>query len=132
MGVTVDASELKAFQQNIENQIHMLNDFVERVGNALADDILKQLKARTPVDTGRMRDSWKIGTVHVGSNGVIAELMNGADYSSFVEYGHKTRGGGWVPGKQIMTATAQEMSGYIHEYLQAALDAHLREVFGGG
>lgn len=61
--------------------------------------------SRTKVG-GHMRRSWGVSRTTFGSNGVSKELFNTAEYSSYVNYGHRIviRGitKGFVPGKFIL------------------------------
>ena len=61
----------------------------------------------------------------------VVELVNPVEYASYVEYGHRTRGGnGWVKGRLMMTISAQEIQSIAPAFLQKKLEAKLREVFG--
>ena len=51
----------------------------------------------TPVDTGELRQSLTIGTIDHG-----AEVGYTKDYAPHVEYGHRTRGSGYVEGQRYL------------------------------
>ena len=61
-----------------------LQKLVEKHGGIL----LRNIKQRTPVDTGQLRRSWELekGDLYV-------KLYNNVEYAQFVEFGHRTRGG---------------------------------------
>lgn len=58
----------------------------------------------------------------------VVKITNPVEYASYVEYGHRTRGGkGFVPGKLMMTLSAQEIRSVAPALLQKRLEAKLRE-----
>ena len=60
----------------------------------------------------------------------IVEITNPVEYASYVEYGHRTRGGGgWVSGKFMMTISEQEVRSIAPALLQKRLESKLREAF---
>lgn len=63
-------------------------------------------------------------------NAYVVELVNPVEYASYVEYGHRTRGGGgWVKGHLMMTISAQEIQSIAPALLQKRLAAKLMEAF---
>ena len=66
---------------------------------------------------------------HFGGNYVI-EIVNPVEYASYVEFGHRTRGGkGWVEGKFMMTISEQEIQRVAPQILEKKLKQKLGEVF---
>ena len=61
-----------------------LQKIVEKHGGKL----LRNVKQRTPVDTGQLRRSWELekGNLYI-------RIFNNTEYGIFIEYGHRTRGG---------------------------------------
>ena len=53
----------------------------------------------TPVDTGELR---------LSSAMAMDEMGYGAEYAAHVEYGHRTRGGGWVAGQYYLRKNVTE------------------------
>jgi hypothetical protein len=93
--------ELKAMFDDIrEIDIKVLN---RAVNEGVAD-----AKRNTPEVSGFMRRSWRAApAVKSKAGGVIKSMVNTANYSEFVNYGHRivTRFGetiGWVKGKFIL------------------------------
>lgn len=65
------------------------------------------VKRNTPVATGFMRKSWHVSRTETKSNGIEKTLYNSADYSSFVNDGHRLVDGaknttGFVKGKHML------------------------------
>ena len=101
----------KAFIEKYRKELKaMLGDISEidkRVLDKAVNIGLADAKRNTPVVTGFMRRSWHAMPTKKTPQGVEKELINSADYSSFVNYGHRivNRSGetvGWVPGKFIL------------------------------
>lgn len=72
-----------------------------------------------------------LDSIQVQKNGDVytIEIINPVEYASYVEYGHRTRGGkGWVPGKYMMTITENEINSIAPSLLQKRLEQKLREV----
>lgn len=66
-----------------------------------------------------------------GSNYYI-EVINPVEYASYVEFGHRTRGGdGWVPGQYFLTLSEQDLERLAPGVIERKLEALLREVFNG-
>ena len=57
-----------------------------------AEVVKARTKGLTPVDYGRLRDSWS-STV----TGTTAEIFTNVEYGGYVEFGHRIKPG-WVPG----------------------------------
>lgn len=54
------------------------------------------------------------------------------EYASYVEFGHRTRGGdGWVPGQYFLTLSEQDLERLAPGVIERKLEALLREVFNG-
>lgn len=64
------------------------------------------LSAATPVDTGKTAASWKYEIIN--ENGVIriiwknTNIQNGVPIAVILQYGHGTRNGGWVQGRDYI------------------------------
>jgi hypothetical protein len=79
---------------------------------------------------GTLRRGWTIGNVTKSSDGYMVEIINPTEYASYVEFGHRTRGGkGWVNGKFMMTISEQELEADAPKILEAKLNKFLGEVF---
>lgn len=57
-------------------------------------------------------------------------LINPVSYASYVEYGHRKRGGkGWVSGRFFMTRTELEMAGKTNAIVKQRFEDYLRKCF---
>lgn len=58
------------------------------------------------------------------------DVTNVVNYSSYVEYGHRTRGHkGWVEGKFMLTISEKEINSQLPKFIESKLTELLREVF---
>jgi len=86
--------------------------------------VLRTLIENTPVDTGNLALSENI--MSEGSSKVmIGPDTEQADYAYYVEYGHHTVNGGWVPGQHFIQKTAIEtregVTQIFNQYLKKAV-----------
>ena len=58
------------------------------------------------------------------------EVINPVQYASYVEFGHRTRGGkGWVDGQYFLTLSEQDLRSLAPGLIEKKLEKRLREVF---
>ena len=70
--------------------------------------------------------------VRKSGNAYTIEVINPVEYASYVEFGHRTRGGdGWVPGQYFLTLSEQDLERLAPGVIERKLEALLREVFNG-
>ena len=70
--------------------------------------------------------------VRKSGNTYTIEVINPVEYASYVEFGHRTRGGdGWVPGQYFLTLSEQDLERLAPGVIERKLEALLREVFNG-
>lgn len=85
-----------------------------------------RVKERTPVETGRLRNQWRVGKIQRRGKEYYIEVSNNMEYALPVEYGHRTRGGrGFVPGAHMMELSLSELREKLPGYLQTWLDQFL-------
>ena len=69
------------------------------------------LKAATPLDTGNTRDSWYYEVIKDDGNVKISfnnkNIQNGVPIAIILQYGHATRNGGWVEGRDYINPAIQ-------------------------
>lgn len=63
---------------------------------------VEALKAYTPIDTGRLKDSWYYEIEHnKGSSSITwsnSDIEGGCNVAILIQYGHATKNGGYVQG----------------------------------
>lgn len=114
----------------VKGKLNFLNNnfpsSIKNVMNKIGGTLLKTTRMKTPVLTGNLRRKWAIGEVKADANEASVEIINNAEYASPVEFGHKTRGGGFVPGrfmlKQGMDETEKQAASIIDTEMQKFVD----------
>ena len=152
-GGKIDIRGLEQFKEKIEKQLsdEQINEFIESCAKELAARLLAKVIKRTPVGEypassgkkgGTLRRGWTAGKnsgasgyvdslkVHHFGDTYVIEIVNPVEYASYVEFGHRTRGGkGWVEGKFMLTIPEQEIERNAPKILENKLKKKLGECF---
>lgn len=67
---------------------------LQELNQAWVDDC----KSNTPVQTGKMRESWNNDGVHITNENITLSVSNKMEYAPHVEYGHRIRRNGKYVG----------------------------------
>lgn len=59
------------------------------------------------------------------------EIINPVEYASYVEFGHRTRNGGWVEGQYMLTISEERLKQISPAVLQRMINKKLHEVLNG-
>lgn len=106
----------------------------------LAMRVLRKVKKRTPVGEypaesgklgGTLRRGWKIGEVQVVGSLYEVEVYNNTEYAPYVEFGHRTRSGGWVSGRFMLRISMEEVHKQSRKVVERKLKKMLEEVLNG-
>ena len=96
--INYDFKQFKEYNDKLKNLQGDFDKFLENFLNYLANEIIRQAVPRTPVDTGRLRRSYKVTKVEFKGDYTEITVYNdardngaGESYASFVELGHYTR-----------------------------------------
>jgi len=145
MGKNVDYKQFEQFKKKLEKTLS--NDsrqkFMEDCTIELLSRLLAKVIKRTPVgeeDGGNLRRSWSVGSSGAGESLKInveridgayqCTLTNTASYSSYVNYGHRTRGGGgWVDGQFFLDISENEVNALAPALLEKRLMEYLKGAF---
>ena len=77
------------------------------------------LASATPVDTGKTADSWYYKIEHKQGSATItfnnSNIQNGVPIAIILQYGHGTRNGGWVEGRDYINPAIQPIFDKIAE-----------------
>ena len=83
------------------------------------------------MDSGELRRRWDIGEIRKNGDRYEIEIINPMEYSSYVEFGHRTRDHrGWVKGRFMLTISEQELKAQAPELIQRKLYKFLKEELG--
>lgn len=93
--------------------------YLERIGKAVrsidftkyGQEGVSALASATPVDTGVTADSWSYEIAYTKSGVKISfknsNIQNGVPIAIILQYGHGTRNGGWVQGRDYINPAIQ-------------------------
>lgn len=87
--VEIDFKELKEFQMEIKKLIDEGDSFLKQAITNIALRAIRKIKQRTPVDTGTLRNAWRIKEIKKIGGQYVAFIVNETVYAEFVEYGHR-------------------------------------------
>ena len=112
------AKKLKELQEDVPK-------IFSRVAKKGAMKFVNEAKKRTDkeglVDTGNYKRNWSAEAIEPLPEIYGVECKNSVEYASFLEYGHKTRGGGKTQGKFVGKLSLEDTEFYCIEQLETAL-----------
>lgn len=148
--------QLKDMQKRVERLSKFnLDLFYQQCAKELAARLLALVIKRTPVGErkgGTLRRGWTSKTAESAANGTgkgakawaqslkithngkdyMIEIVNPVKYASYVEYGHRTADHkGWVPGRFMMTVSAQELEQKAPQIIERKLLKFMEDIFNG-
>ena len=134
-GYVIDTKEISDYQMKVLTAAHKLKDFERKFLTTLANMVMQRAIPNTPVDTGRLRRSYKVTRVETRGNELTITIYNdarsdGADesYASYVEYGHFTRGRlSWVEGYWMLTIATDEVKAEMTRVWNQLFDEFVKE-----
>lgn len=142
--------EFKEFNNKIQKlSKEQVDLFITACAKELAARLLSKVIKRTPVGQypsgsgkvgGTLRRGWTAGksassyvnslTIQRVGNEYIIEITNPTEYSSHVEFGHRTRDHkGWVDGRFMLTISEQEIQSATPKILERKIEKMLGECF---
>ena len=101
----------------LENELHRLNSVkFEAVKRKQLTDMLNRARAPggTPYKTGELRKS-------SSTDFTTEEVGYTKDYAPHVEFGHRTRGGGWVQGQHYLQKNVENQRPIYESDLKKAI-----------
>lgn len=122
----IDAA-VSAYRKELAQLVAETRDLDARVLNRAVAEGVRMAKENTPVRTGVLRRSWYQTPAIKGANVTKKEFGNTADYSAYVNYGHRVvRGGvtvGFARGIFVMERAAGLIEKIIPELFKKELEA---------
>lgn len=129
--------QLAQFQVKLEHLAENMNEIMDICAKEIAQRLIAKVIKRTPVGKypagsgkkgGTLRRGWTADgkyKIYHSAHSCMIEIKNPVLYASYVEYGHRTASHtGWVPGKFMMTISADE----IQRDAQAILERKLKKL----
>lgn len=120
---TVNDADFQAWAERVKGKINSgqikreIGQSTKRIGVYA----LNALKQTTPVDTGQLRRSWTADGPNYGGGGWTIRVANNTEYAAYVEYGHRTRGNGWVEGQFFMHNAMNRVSSQLPSLITPGL-----------
>lgn len=102
-----DISIVSNADKVIEN-FNKMTKFAEQEGIAFVNDSMNKIvataKPLTPVKSGDLRRGYRVQGARLLSTGrIVGAVRNNEKYFKYVEEGHRTRSGGFVKGRFMLT-----------------------------
>ena len=108
-----DFSKFTRFLERAKNFVHLSD--LDRYGR----EGVAALASATPVDTGKTAASWyydiKINKESASITFNNSNIQNGVPIAIILQYGHGTRNGGWVEGRDYINPVIQPIFDKIAE-----------------
>ena len=100
-----DFSKLTRFLERVKEVVHL--GCLDKYGR----EGVAALASATPVDTGLTADSWYYEITNDGQSAKVtfynSNIQNGVPIALILQYGHGTRNGGWVQGRDYINPVVQ-------------------------
>ncbi len=77
--------------------------------------------------TSRLINGWRVGKVKKKGGEYYIEIYNNIKYAEHVEYGHRTRGGGYYEGAHMLEIALTKLENRLTPYLKGWLDNFIKE-----
>ena len=91
MNYSANKQAIDKFRKELMSMVDDIQEIDIRVLNRAVNAGVRYAKNNSPVITGWYRKNWRSApAVKVVGGGTTKTLVNSADYSSFVNYGHRT------------------------------------------
>lgn len=102
-----DFSKLTNFLERAKQAVHLSD--LDKYGK----EGVAALASATPVETGKTANSWYYEITHKNGSVSISflnsNIQNGLPIAVIIQYGHGTRNGGWVQGRDYINPAIQPL-----------------------
>lgn len=110
-----DYSEFKQFRDSFAKFTDQFDEWLHKFLLKEGMRFIREVKNRTPVDTGDLRNHWKLDGISRDGDELKVWFVNSMEYATHVEYGHAKpyKAGAaegsadWVEGYFMMTVSLQ-------------------------
>lgn len=101
-----DISIVSNAEKVIEN-FKKMTKIAEQEGIAFVNDSMNKIvataKPLTPVKSGDLRRGYRVNKARIVGSRIVGSISNQEKYFKYVEDGHRTRNGGFVKGRFMLT-----------------------------
>ena len=140
-----DFEALRKLQEKIQSLKDIdMNGFCTACSKEIAARLLALVIERThtgqyPSGSGKVGGTLKRGWGAVADINVVKEgdtytvtITNPVEYASYVEFGHRTRNGGYVEPQLMLTISEEKLKNAIPKLLERKVKKKLMEALSGG
>lgn len=122
-----DFSEFSKMVRQLEqaSNPNNIDRFMREFLTELAYRALAKTIKKTPHATPFLKLNWKVGDIRITANGYEVDMYNNTEYASYVEFGHRTRNGGWVEGRFMATLSLKEVEREMPKYFEKKMKDYL-------
>lgn len=128
--VFIDVNELKKFQSKLESLD--TKKLLEKTVKRVAQQHLRTIIKNTPVDKGKLRDSWNV-EIRENPQGYLVTINTDLEYALYVENGHRVMRNeeqiGFVKGQFFIKRSEINTEGKIVKIVNSELEKILKGVF---
>ena len=111
--MSFDYSEFQAYRNNFSKFTREFDTWIHKFLLNEGMRFIAEVKPRTPVDTGDLRNHWKLDGITRDGDTLRVWFVNSMYYATFVEYGHakpyksgaQPGSADWVEGYFMMTVS---------------------------
>ena len=125
--------------QNIDMEAFCTECSKEIAARLLALVIQRTHTGRYPARSGKVGGTLRRGWGAVADINVVKEgdiytvaIINPVEYASYVEFGHRTRNGGYVEPQLMLTISEEKLKNAIPKLLERKVKKKLMEALSGG
>lgn len=113
--MSLDYSEFQRLRDNFAKLTREFNGWITQFLLNEGMRFIAEVKPRTPVDTGDLRNHWKLDGITRSGDVLQVWFVNTMNYATFVEYGHAkpykagaaAGSADWVDGYFMMTVSLE-------------------------
>lgn len=109
-----DIKGLEELQSGVKSIATTLRPEIQQYVGEEFKTCADNIRRDCPVDTGKMKRSIKV-SLGSGKGGELARIDIPVPYAQPVEFGHKTRGGGYVRGRNFVTPNVNKMKSKLRQ-----------------
>lgn len=132
----MDYSQFKAFRDNFAGFTRQFDKWIHQFLLREGLRFIAEVKPRTPVDTGDLRNHWQIEKITRDGDELKCWFVNSMRYAEEVEYGHakpykhgaSEGSADWVPGYFMMTVSLMKIQESMPVRFDRDLQAFLRSL----
>lgn len=129
----LDTKQFDEFVRHVGDEVKtkkLLTEVTDKL-NDISTFTFNTIVKTTPVKTGTLRRAWSKSGINYTSHQLVVKISNDQDYASFVENGHRTRGGkSWVNGQFMAKNALDDTNEKINGEMKTFFDSRLKELMG--